>query len=141
LSWLISLLFNGFTGGIFAWCVTAFIAQPFIYFWNARVEAARVLAMFEEFDYFDPERSEYPPDLVIERRRALRAAGAQLGAFDLSHQMLVPLLRRLHIRPHDAGSKLILLADMPEGGRANGELRGEIMHYLRLGTNFGGSRI
>jgi hypothetical protein len=131
----------GFPGGIFAWLVTNFIAQPFISVWNARAEAARVLAMFEQFDISDPDRGEFPPDLVIDRRRALQAAGAQLAAFDLSYQMLVPLLRRFRIRPRDAGSSLMLLADMPDGGIGNDEVRNQIMRALRLGRKFGRVRI
>ena len=134
-------ILSGFFGGVFAWFVTSFVAKPLIDFSQARSVAAQYLTMFAEADVFDPEKDEPEEDLIIERKKLLKEAGAQLVAFDLSNQFVAKLLRKLKFCPRQAGENLILLAEMKWAGGQNDQLRGQVMHYLRLGRKFGHTRI
>lgn len=72
----------GFLGGIGAWFVTSLIAQPLTAFLAARSGAAHALALYANYDYYDPERDQPSADVVCDRARLLAEAGADLIAFD-----------------------------------------------------------
>ena len=127
----------GFLGGIIAWFATEFVGQPIKTFLAARSEAAKVLAQYEELDYYDPERDPPAVELTNERAGALRAAGAALIAFAHSNQFLLSAFRRLRLSPQHAGSSLILLSQLKPNGINNEDQRDKIMRYLRLGRKFG----
>lgn len=103
----------------------------------ARNEAARILAQFEVFDRYDPERDEFPDAIVADRSKSLATVGAQFVAFAHSNQVLLPILRRLKFFPKSAGNALIHLSQMRPAGVSNGDVRQEIMRQLRLGRRFG----
>jgi hypothetical protein len=136
-------MFWGFVGGVMAWLATSFIGQPIITFIAARSEAARVIALFGELDRYDgdPERDEFPDNIVLDRQKAMAAAGAQLIAFAHANQFLIPFLRKLKFRPQNAGNDLILLSQLKPAGDYNEEVRNRVMRTLRLGRRFGKSRV
>lgn len=103
----------------------------------ARNEAARILAQFEALDRYDPERDEFPDDLVADRSKSLATVGAQFVAFARSNQVLLPILRRLKFSPQAAGNALVLLSQMTPAGVGNSDIRQQIMRQLRLGRRFG----
>ena len=129
--------FLGFIGGIVAWFATTFVGQPLLAFIAARSEAARVLAQYEELDRHNPVRDEFPETIVIDRRKSLSAAGAQLVAIAHAYQFLMPVLRKFKLFPQRAGSALILLSQMRPSGSHNEDERDAIMKALRLGRRFG----
>jgi hypothetical protein len=125
------VIFWGFVGGVMAWFATTFIGQPIITFFAARSEAARVLALFGQLDRYDndPERDEFPDNIVLDRQKALAAAGAQLIAFAYTNQFLIRFLHKLKwSRPNltspirrakNAGDDLILLSQLKPAGDYN----------------------
>jgi hypothetical protein len=132
----------GFVGGIFGWAVTTFVAQPLAALLAARSEAAEVLAQFEHCDDFrshDETRTLPPEDVIAARARAYENCGAKLSGFDLSYQPLARVLRWRFIRwyPRDAGSQLILLAQLKPGGLSIEDVRQNVFRALRLGHHFG----
>jgi len=129
----------GFIGGILAWFATEFIGQLIKTFFAARAEAARVLAQFQDLDYYDPgeEWPEVTADQAEERKKALSAAGATLIAFARSNQYVVRPFRRLGFRPENAGNALMLLSQLPPRGSNNEDQREAAERYLKLGYRFG----
>jgi hypothetical protein len=103
----------------------------------ARNEAARILAQFEELDHYDPERDEFPDNLVTDRSKSLATVGAQFVAFAHSNQVLLPVLHKLKFSPQAAGNALIHLSQMTPASVGNGDVRQQIMRQLRLGRRFG----
>jgi hypothetical protein len=120
-----------------AWFATTFIGQPISTFIAARSEAARVLALFEDLDRYDndPERDEFPDNIVLDRQKALAAAGAQLIALAHANRFLIPFLHKRKLRPQNAGDDLILLSQLKPAGDYNEEVRNRIMRTLRLGRD------
>ena len=89
----------GFFGGISAWIVTNFIAQPLNTFLAARSGAARALARYADLDYYDPEQDDPPPETIFAREKVLADSAAELIAFSHANQLLSNCLKIFRLFP------------------------------------------
>jgi hypothetical protein len=132
-------LLVGFLGGMISWLATTFLASPVAELLKLRTEAGTVLAKFEDFDRFDPEKDEPDQQFKIARAEALQSCGSRLVGFALSNQCTSRIARRLKFRLADAGNELIILSGLRAYGEENEMMRQRIYQSLKLGSKVGGT--
>jgi hypothetical protein len=131
-----SFLF-GLLGGVIAWVVTSFFAQPLSTFFNLRAGTAKALARYEDRVDHNPEAPVPSADWLAERKRTYENCGADLVAFAVSNTVITRLLNRFpyarfRCYPRSAGLALLTLSEVRPGTRSSEDLREQVISALKL---------
>jgi hypothetical protein len=128
----------GFLGGLVAWIVTTFLAQPFALFLKLRNEAAVAVANYETRPWIGNPESEPPSqEWLVERRKAYDGAGTALVGFSASNKVLARILQKgvfglFRCNPWSACENLRTLAEAYPGSQSSERLIRSVVRGLRL---------
>jgi hypothetical protein len=123
----------GLIGGFVASLATAILGQPLYTFLGLRSEAARLIALYERAPALPstnaPNRAVSLETWQAERKRAYQECGSRLVGWAMANNLLVSILRKLHLNPEDAGNEFFILAELPS---AEPGVRQAILSNLKL---------